>query len=400
MKKNSIKKNAIYRPLSKIILEPISRGFSVSVISAYKSGKTSWIRDLAQDSTLISSEYKNTMKNLKFIWIVLDSLEKNMMSDFIDELNKFIEDGKKLSASASWREIKDAVGCLVDKEGERVIFIIVDAQYLFDTYSQFGSNLAKVCLENKPNVNFLFLVTSEVDSSNITDPLLSDIQLMLFSNMKYFPLISKDMIMEFVQNSIEEMKLKLSDDEINSVVSLSGNHIAVLRAIFRQCAKSGEVPNLEKVLNENIEVRGIFLRIWTFLTEETQLKIKENVEYTNEFLLNTGLKAKDGKWFSEVFGEFVKKILSKDQNISVDDITKLLSWQELSVFNLLKENTGEVVSRDDIAEVIWGDNWVDNYSEWMVEKVLSNIRKKTSVIKELRIKTVPKKGYCLLGDIE
>ena len=73
----------------------------------------------------------------------------------------------------------------------------------------------------------------------------------------------------------------------------------------------------------------------------------------------------------------------------------MLSYQELQLYELLEQNKDKVVSKELIAKVLWGDQWVDKYSDWAIAQVVSQIRKKISMT-DKNIKSVKGEGYCLV----
>lgn len=55
-----------------------------------------------------------------------------------------------------------------------------------------------------------------------------------------------------------------------------------------------------------------------------------------------------------------------------------------------------MVTEDDIAEVLWGEKNLRNYSNWAISKMLSTLRQKLGDIKPFKlIKTIRNKGYIL-----
>lgn len=108
----------------------------------------------------------------------------------------------------------------------------------------------------------------------------------------------------------------------------------------------------------------------------------------------TGLTDVKGNWFSDLFALYIENIEYHNVNISESDFARILSSQEYEIFSRLLENIGEVNTKDDIAKIIWGDDWIDKYSEWTIEKTISNIRRKVGG--KYVIKSVYGKGYRLI----
>ncbi len=75
---------------------------------------------------------------------------------------------------------------------------------------------------------------------------------------------------------------------------------------------------------------------------------------------------------------------------------KLLSnptAQEINILNTMFENDCPV-SRDEIAQILWGKSWNTKYSDWAIDKTISRLRKKI-IGNEIRILTIKNFGYQL-----
>ena len=53
-----------------------------------------------------------------------------------------------------------------------------------------------------------------------------------------------------------------------------------------------------------------------------------------------------------------------------------LPGQELLVFSLLSSMEGAIVTKEEIANEIWGDAWEEKYSNWAIDKLISTLRKR------------------------
>ena len=62
-----------------------------------------------------------------------------------------------------------------------------------------------------------------------------------------------------------------------------------------------------------------------------------------------------------------------------------------SVFEYLRAHPGELVSKDTLAQVLWGNDWADKYSDWAIDQLLSTLREKLTSLKH-KEKIITKKG--------
>ncbi len=92
-----------------------------------------------------------------------------------------------------------------------------------------------------------------------------------------------------------------------------------------------------------------------------------------------------------------KRLTLRHGEIYCDEINLRHSFtpQESEVLRLFIANRGQGVSRDDIADVLWGDKAEEKYSVWAIEQLIKRLRVKLSEIglHESYIKTFRKTGY-------
>lgn len=67
---------------------------------------------------------------------------------------------------------------------------------------------------------------------------------------------------------------------------------------------------------------------------------------------------------------------------------------ETKILNVLATNGEQTVSRDTIAKAIWSKNWLEKYSDWMIDTEIYNLKRKLK--NSYRIEPVRNKGYKLI----
>lgn len=70
-----------------------------------------------------------------------------------------------------------------------------------------------------------------------------------------------------------------------------------------------------------------------------------------------------------------------------------LTLSEQKVLTGLLAKAGQICSRDEIAQFLWGKNWVEKYSDWMIDTIIYRLRHKLPAGQE--IKTLRNQGYAL-----
>ena len=78
------------------------------------------------------------------------------------------------------------------------------------------------------------------------------------------------------------------------------------------------------------------------------------------------------------------------------DLQKKLSDSEYKIIFKLHKKFGKTVTRDEIAEILWGDKLLDSYSDWTIDKAVSRLREKLSHLSfHYQITTRKKEGFLL-----
>lgn len=127
-----------------------------------------------------------------------------------------------------------------------------------------------------------------------------------------------------------------------------------------------------------------------------------------DFLIQTGLvkessEAENGHtYLNPIFGFFVsqnKDVLLKlkvENAESSSLVRKSLSGQELVLFDLFEQKPEILIPKDALAKAVWGDRWEEKYSDWAIDKLISNLRKKMEDVSYPRyIKSFKGKGFKL-----
>lgn len=378
------------------IWDLLFKNYSVNLISAPRAGKNIRINYFIDNIDKINEIDKGLVKKYKnthYVWIDLvagvTNAERGLRKRLIERLTSCFGDAVKLSGNET---ITDLVGLLSDNisQGSKVIFIIDDANLLYQECVEFSSELFHINRRFPNVVQFLFLVSNELPSSNEMLTIMPQLGRIMLGKVVYFPLLSNKQISELLELRAKEIDLDLDDSVVTNIVKYSGRHPALMRILLRIVAESGSIPTNDLLLKNN-EILMMFYSIWNSFLEKTQNEIRKGNYNSIEYLRATDLVGSDGKWFSELFDNYVNNIDSYFYDIEDDVFISAMSYSQRIIWGLLKENSGNIVSKEQIAKVIWGDLWLDKYSEWTIEKQISNIRRKMPSRYELE--NVYGKGY-------
>lgn len=93
--------------------------------------------------------------------------------------------------------------------------------------------------------------------------------------------------------------------------------------------------------------------------------------------------------------DFVKQ--KSVTSIGLGDITFRTNpvAQEILLIQRLTKDVNTPVSRDDIAQILWGKAWQNKYSDWAIDKAISRLRKNIAT-PQYRLITIKNLGYQLI----
>jgi hypothetical protein len=195
---------------------------------------------------------------------------------------------------------------------------------------------------------------------------------------------------EFKQNPIKPVQANLNDESKKRLYELTGGNPSLIVSILDTDFMNLDIDELLK----DYEVEWKLTEFWDSIGESNRRVLKaiasgENLQLNNRlqanFLEITKLVNLEKKNINPELIEFhAKKLVeldkqfAKDKNIILVGDTKILlqefSPQLSSTFKLFYENANQVVTREQIAEEIWGEEYLDKYSDYAIDKLISKLR--------------------------
>ncbi len=203
-------------------------------------------------------------------------------------------------------------------------------------------------------------------------------------------------------NYEERYNKTLPQREANAVITFSGGNPGLIKALYLQAIadKKWVKPDL---LEEQLYFRlhGIADDLTdqdkSLLLGKSFSKIDPIFVYNLERYGYGARKA--GKFipFTPLLVDFIKNYATrapkKTQDLSAGVDTMLLHFtkSQRNVLEYLQTHPGELISKDSLAQVLWGEQWADRYSDWAIDQLLSTLREKLAKLK-LPGKIMTKKG--------
>lgn len=245
----------------------------------------------------------------------------------------------------------------VDK---RIVFVI----YEVDKFRNKNPETYKFILEllkinkHKPNLDGFQAVF-------ISSP--RDLDTSIADKVVYFNLFNKNE-MEYTRKRLEYFRNTKISDEVHSLSSkLSFGHYLLYKSLSDLSAK---------------DLKQIYL-----------LKTHKLVDQLLEDIWKGTADIKQVNKFKPIFNPILLPPVSKSIKESGYKNIIQLTAQERVLFEYLKGKT-QTTTRDEIAQTVWGANWLEKYSDWAIDKLVSKLKAKL-VYSNYKILTFRNQGYKL-----
>lgn len=211
----------------------------------------------------------------------------------------------------------------------------------------------------------------------------------MFRNLIWVLPLDNENTRVVIKNYEERYQFKLSSAQLNMVQQLSGGNPGLVKSLYL-LAKKDELDN--KV---NIHDSGLALRLQGIISDLGS--DRPSLQPFNPLLVNLGyLKqvSQQAVWFTELMDQFLSNIPTQQDFIngrSVDEKLLSLTYSQRKLLDYLENNQSKIIKREEIARVIWGEQWDTKYSDWAIDQMISTLRKKMKTIK-YNGKLVTKRG--------
>ncbi|MBU0975941.1 MAG: winged helix-turn-helix domain-containing protein [Patescibacteria group bacterium] len=344
---------------------------------------------------LLSKLYRNIIRDLPQNG-VHDKVEK-IYSDAITNQDLFV----------IFSAVEDIVKVITREFGFKLCIIIHDFATLASFNKQFFNSIKS--LRNVDLWKVVFAFSSDKDPLKIfTSDLLDELYSLFLNKRILLKLPNKKDAKLIIDEWERECGYKIPEKVRKSLFEISGGHPGYMKSANQVYLASNKKEgclaeeNLQK-LSEESTIQARSEKFWIKFDKNYQGLLKKYVvnpqmQSTPEmkYLENTGIIINGDykKVFSPLLEFYIKSKSGspKDEipvkeGVFIDPKTETVyidgkplktepTRSEFKILKLLYTNNGEIVKREELAEVIWGKNVIEKYSDWAIDRTISRIRKK------------------------
>lgn len=200
-------------------------------------------------------------------------------------------------------------------------------------------------------------------------------------------------------NYEQRYKKSLPESFRRRVLELAGGNPGLIKALYLQ-ASTSDLWKKPDILDERIYFR--LEGIVQDMPERVRALAKKGLKRTDETVRpydHFGYFVADKtahRLFSPLLDDFLKinptqGPKQKEPPIGPDAKLLHLTKSQRTVLAYLENRAGQLVTKDDIAQVLWGEAWADRYSDWAIDQLVSTLRDKFTSMKYSG-KIITKKG--------
>lgn len=293
---------------------------------------------------------------------------------------------------------------LTVEEGLEVVFIIdsID-EFPTDVLAGMLAGWASIAEANRERIHTHINVNRREIIEHATEPV-------LLQNIVHIGLPPKKECDYYISFYVREWGLKISKIQIAHIYKVCGHDLGLIKEALRMYKKNGTQVDLRMESTIALKAKAEFK---LFSSQEQQaIEARVNTNAAPPALTQTvrGLTNANFWDASQKLPEiFEHVILHRDklQTLSFDtthsiltlgdiNLKKKFSSSEHNVLVALYKQKGTVVSRDEVAQSLWGEQMLDRYSDWAIDKVISRLRSRiVSLHIPCQIMTMKKKGFYL-----
>jgi hypothetical protein len=346
------------------------------------------------------------------IYPIASKLSKlEIEDDTIELLREKVEKSKELKVT----DINAAIRTLALNHGFTGTFILDNSLNIFEKSfpdSELSEEIYMLVKDDLSKFSVIFVGSNEIPSEDSRR--LGKLTEMALEKVVYLPRSDRKTIEIIARMYEQKNNYEFDQDFHEKLVEVSQWDSAIASYVTR---KSLHDTDYETKLLQSYNIKQIyeaigepflnrrFSRILSCLSDES-MTFLENVANVNSnegpslkknkttkenkpttYLIKTGLIVKENNEYvinGKLFEYFMKKKFPDIGDgkiiLAESSIKRYLTPQQIMVLKYLLEKSdakkGELVTKEDLAKLLWGEDWANNYSNWAIDKQITRLRNK------------------------
>lgn len=300
----------------------------------------------------------------------------------------------------------------IKKSSRRSVHIIMGADRLLADLAELSPIFESVWFEMKGRVSFIFLFTPNIAYED-TKKILGKYSI-FYQRVSFFKVFSEIDMRHFVYYSAKFFGINLGEKVVNRISKHCGGYTWLVRQAVRYMSEGKDVRNIFSHDEMNLRINQVLSelhpdekRYLVNICRKNEMTFDDSMYQIERNLHKVGYLRYQGKKpivATPIVRDFIVNnfCLVKVERISGEwcvggqVLSNMLTSKELAVIEILLDKAGAIVTREQVAKCVWGQNedYLD-YSDWALDRFVSRLRKKMIDVglHEKWLKTVKGVGY-------
>lgn len=246
-------------------------------------------------------------------------------------------------------------------------------------------------ITNVPRAGSIIFTEANIDESQTAEHLSRYHR--FFQNRLWFPVYSQRESISFVETLSRTWNMHLSKKMTDDIVAACGGYLWLLREAVRflrdnknasmeTVVAGSQINQRVKYICNLLDKRTVDTLARVCLDQDTHVPVD-----VLRFITSTGLVVSDKGTYHLSCPLFTKFVSAQRNTASInlgadgtiyckdESIQRLFGSTEAKIITQLLSERGKLVSREQIAKTLWGNEYADKYSDWAIDKAISRIRK-------------------------
>lgn len=377
----------------------LKRGESLQLIGLPGFGKTNLLNSIILSKPVI--EYHLLSEAEKFYFLYFDC---NLISEKSTPgvLNYF---------SSRFTENHQNFGVFLDNLclTRKVVVILDSFENLIDSkFNDLYKILTGIYNQHRFSLSFIFSVNREITSPEKIQ-FFNKMAFLISENLVFLPPLSKKDSLLFTNLYEKQAGIKISPDDKNKIVELSGGIMRTIKRLVKALATSFSLKELSENPAIDFHLAYPFEEILESLKpeQETLKNIISAKRLSKEDKINLQkleklyIIDKNQNFISPLFEVFLKHKYSQKEayteNLERFQLEARLTANEYKILKLLTENPEKIYSREEIIRAVWGENAGQETSNHALDQLIHRLRDKLKSAKPTaNLETIRGRGHRLV----
>ena len=353
-------------------------------------------RDLQMQQKLLGDEYQ------KYIFVHIDLEQKQQYSKL--ELYELIS--YSIATQTNLQPKKDIpLLTFLDATTKALVIAFLVTGIDASIRNNNWNIVDELCFLAQRNWNTQVLLFVETDITHPNYLLLFNKKTTLAQNITITPLYSRADARSFIKFVCFNWSMNISKLQEKWILDNCCGHYLLVKDAIRQIRKN-PILNIETLAQQpSMQLRAESI-IANLLPDQREIlalivqnkKIPENLAHSLRFLVKQGWLLKTVSGFDLTVSFLAPFLLKATQAITSANTDLIFTKAEKQVFDHFKMHPNTLVSRDDMARLLWAEEWENHYSDWAIDQIVHRLREKIANSgMPYELKTKKGQGFALLN---